>query len=434
LNPRRLHVGAKSDVLKRSNGTMSFTRPILFWIAALAAFISVVVLLHAVLLPFVAGMVLAYLLNPLASRIEQLGVSRGLATFVIMISVVGTIAILLTLIVPTIARELAGFFDSLPLYVRRLHALGSDSSRPWLSKIVGQGFGVVERSINEATALASTWFDSFLHSIWSGGRALMSVLSLAVVAPIVACYLLSDWNGMMATIDNWIPPAQRETVRALAREVDQTISGFVLGQSKVCLILAVFYAAALYLLGIEHGLLIGFVSGIMGFIPYLGSLSGLVVSTCVAIAQFWPNWSFILLVPLVFLVGQLLGDYVLAPNLVARRVHLNPVWAIFALFAFGYLFGFVGLLIAMPAAAAIGVVMRFAFRQYYASPLYAAASSAGPTEIPTDPRRQGNYGLPEPSGGFALCPDSAPSEDVGASDGGSDKAPSVEQGYLSLPL
>ena len=185
---------------------------------------------------------------------------------------------------------------------------------------------------------------------------------------------------MIAAIDNWIPPARRETVRALARDIDDTIGGFVRGQGTLCLVLAVFYGVILWLIGLKHGALIGFVAGIVSFVPYIGSLSGLVVSTCVAIAQFWPDWTSISLVPAVFFIGQSLADYVLAPYLVARRVHLNPVWVIFALFAFGYLFGFVGLAIAVPVAAAIGVVIRFALRQYYASPFYELASSASAPE------------------------------------------------------
>jgi predicted PurR-regulated permease PerM len=206
---------------------------------------------------------------------------------------------------------------------------------------------------------------------------LISILSLGVVAPIVAGYLLYDWDRMMGAIDNWVPPARRETVRALAREVDKTISGFVRGQSTLCLVLAIYYAVALRLIGLDHGFLIGVAAGLISFIPYLGSLSGLVISTCIAIAQFWPDWTPIWLVPAIFVVGQSLSDYVLAPYLVGRRVHLNPVWVMFALFAFGYLFGFVGLLIAVPAASAIGVLMRFAMRTYYASAYYAPAA-AGP--------------------------------------------------------
>ena len=148
----------------------------------------------------------------------------------------------------------------------------------------------------------------------------------------------------------------------------------MLGQGALCLILSLFYAVALSLTDLNHGMLIGIAAGLISFVPYLGSLSGLVVSTCVAVAQFWPNWSHILIVPAIFFVGETLADYVLSPYLVGRRVNLSPVWVMFALFAFGYLFGFVGLLIAVPLAAAIGVLMRFAMREYYASPLYAAAA------------------------------------------------------------
>lgn len=357
---------------------MGFARPIVFWIAIFAALAVVVVVLHEVLLPFVAGMVLAYLLNPVAGRLERLGMGRGLATVAIVVFAVIAIVALTVLVVPVIVRELAYFIDSFPLYLRQLHTLATDPSHPWLSKIIGEGLGESERSVGELTSLASSWFGDFLRSLWSGGRALISVLSLGVVAPIVACYLLYDWNRMMAAIDRWVPPARRETVRTLAREIDVIIGAFVRGQGTLCLVLAVYYAAALRLVGLHHGALIGSAAGMLSFIPYVGALSGIAISLCVAIAQFWPDWAKILLVPGIFLVGQSMSDYVLSPHLVGRRVHLNPVWVMFALFAFGYLFGFVGLLIAVPVAAAIGVVLRFALRQYYESPLYAEAPRALP--------------------------------------------------------
>jgi predicted PurR-regulated permease PerM len=358
------------------------TRPIAFWIAMLAAVIAVVILLREVLLPFVAGMVLAYLLDPLANRIERLGINRLLATLAIVLVVVITVALLMVLTLPIIVRELGYFIDNVPSYVGRLRALASDPGHPWLSKLVGEGLGYAEQSLGELTTLASSWLGTFLRSIWSGGRALISIFSLAIVTPIVACYLTYDWNRMIAAIDNWIPPAQRDVVRDLAREIDETIGGFVRGQSALCLVLALFYAVALWLLGLKHAALIGIAAGLISFIPYVGALTGLLVATCVAIAQFWPVWSSILLVPATFFAGQSLADYVLAPYLVGRRVHLNPVWVMFALFAFGYLFGFVGLLIAVPLAAAIGVLVRFALRCYYASPIYATVPvAAGQPEM-----------------------------------------------------
>jgi predicted PurR-regulated permease PerM len=357
---------------------MTITRPITFWIAMLAALLALAVLLREVLLPFVAGMVLAYLLDPLANRLERLGMNRLLATLAIVIIVFLAIASAMIATVPVIVREFGLFVDNFPHYVRRLHDIATDPARPWLSKIVGDGLAQAERSLGELSTLASSWLGTFLQSVWSGGRALISVLSLAVVTPIVACYLIYDWNRMIAAVDNWIPPASRETVRALAREVDDTIGGFVRGQSALCLVLAIYYAAALWLIGLKHGPMIGFAAGLLSFIPYVGAFSGLVIATCVAIAQFWPSWTSILLVPLIFVLGNSFGDYVLAPYLVGRRIRLGPVWIMFALFAFGYLFGFVGLLIAVPLAAAIGVLMRFALRQYYASPIYAGMPAVPP--------------------------------------------------------
>jgi predicted PurR-regulated permease PerM len=339
----------------------------------LAAIIAVVVLLREVLLPFVAGMALAYLLDPLASRLERLGMNRLVATLSIVGSFIVGVVTLVVFTAPIIVRELAYFVDSFPLYIEQLHGLATNPDRPWLGKIVGDGLEQAEQSIGELTTLASDWLGTFLHSVWSGGQALISVLSLSVVTPMVACYLIYDWSKMVAVIDNWVPPSRRDTVRALAREIDDTIGGFVLGQGALCLILSLFYAVALSLTGLNHGMLIGIAAGLISFVPYLGSLSGLVVSTCVAVAQFWPNWSHILIIPAIFFVGQSLADYVLSPYLVGRRVNLNPVWVMFALFAFGYLFGFVGLLIAVPLAAALGVLLRFAVKQYYASPLYAAS-------------------------------------------------------------
>ncbi len=272
-----------------------------------AALLAAVVLLREVLLPFVAGMVLAYLLDPLATRLERLGMNRLIATLTIVGLFIVGVAALIVLTAPIIVRELAYFIDNFPLYVKQVHGLATDPNRPWLSKIIGEGLGHAEQSIGELTTLATAWFGAFLRSVWSGGRALISVFSLSIVTPVVACYLIYDWKRMVAVIDNWVPPVQRDTVRTLAREIDDTIGGFVIGQGALCLILALFYAAALSLIGLKHGLLIGLAAGLISFVPYLGSLTGLVVSTCVAIAQFWPNWAAILIVPAIFFVGQTSG-------------------------------------------------------------------------------------------------------------------------------
>jgi predicted PurR-regulated permease PerM len=218
---------------------------------------------------------------------------------------------------------------------------------------------------------------TFLRSLWSGGQALLSIFSLVVVTPVVAFYLLYDWERMIATVDSWIPLHHRDTVHALAHEMDEAIAGFLRGQTAVCLILGSFYAVGLSVTGLNFGLLIGLLSGIITFIPYVGSMTGLILATGVAIAQFWPEYTPILTVLGIFFVGQFLEGYVLAPKLVGESIGLHPVWLMFALFAFGYLFGFVGLLIAVPLAAIVGVLARFALRQYLASPFYTGEPAGG---------------------------------------------------------
>jgi predicted PurR-regulated permease PerM len=364
---------------------MTWSRPVTFWIGLGVVFLAAVVVLREILLPFVAGLVLAYLLNPLANRLERLGLNRLVAALVIIGGSAILFVGLLLLTVPLIARELAYFLDNLPVYFRQLEMLTNDESRPWLKKLVGEGLGSAEQSIGELASLAVDWFGRMIRSVWSGGEALISVFSLAIVTPVVAGYLIYDWNEMLAAVDNWTPPAHRATVRALAREIDDTIGGFVRGQGTLCLILSAFYALALTLAGLHHAILIGLAAGLISFVPYLGSLTGLVVSICVAIAQFWPNWIAIAVIPIIFVVGQAIADYVLSPYLVGRRVNLHPVWMIFALFAFGYLFGFVGLLLAVPLAAACRVLLRFALERYYASPLYSGSPGAANTGATANP-------------------------------------------------
>jgi predicted PurR-regulated permease PerM len=215
-----------------------------------------------------------------------------------------------------------------------------------------------------------------MKTLRSGGSALVSLFSLIVVTPVVAFYLIYDWHTMNRVVDGWIPVHQRETVRGLAREIDAAIAGFVRGQSAVCAILGTFYAIALSLAGLNFGLLLGLISGVITFIPYVGSMTGLILALGVAVAQFWPDYTWIVLILGIFLVGQFLEGNVLAPNLVGQSVGLHPVWLIFALLAFGYLFGFVGLLVAVPLAATIGVLARFALRRYLESSFYTGEPTA----------------------------------------------------------
>ena len=357
-----------------SNGGAGFQRELVFWLGALVVVVLALWLLSEILLPFVAGLAIAYFLTPVTDRLERLGVNRLVAALLIIVFVVLALIYLILLVAPILSGQLLSFIDSVPGYVTKLQTLLSDRSLPWVQKLLGAGFSP-DKSIGDLMTQGVGWLTTFLHSLWSGGRALVSIFSLVVVTPVVAFYLIYDWHRMIRTVDGWIPLHQRDTVRALALEIDAAISGFLRGQTGVCLILGSFYALALTLAGLNFGLLIGLISGLITFIPYVGSMTGLVLSFGVAVAQFWPNYGSILMVLGIFLVGQFVEGNVLSPKLVGESVGLHPVWLIFALLAFGYLFGFVGLLVAVPLAATIGVLTRFALHRYLRSSFYTGEKS-----------------------------------------------------------
>ncbi len=349
---------------------MSLQRQITFWLAALAVLILAMWLLSPVLLPFVAGLVLAYLLNPLTNRLERLGLPRLAAALIVVSMMVLAIIILILLLAPVIGAQLAAFIQDVPGYVKRLQALLTDPSRPWLSKIVGNRFAGADHSVSDLVSQGASFATAFLAKVWAGGQAVLSLFSLLIVTPVVTFYFVADWPRIVAQLERLVPRPHHATVVALAAEIDRAVAGFVRGQTLVCLSLGLFYALALSLVGLNFGLLIGLLSGLISFVPYVGSITGLVLAAGVAVAQFWPDWIWIMVVVTIFLVGQFVEGNVLVPKLVGESVGLHPLWLMFALFAFGYLFGFVGLLLAVPFAAAIGVLVRFALRRYAESPLY----------------------------------------------------------------
>ncbi len=263
---------------------MNVTRPSVFWIATLAVVAAIVVLLRDILLPFVAGIALAYLLDPVVERIERLGVNRTIATLgIVGLFIIGVGGVMVQ-VTPLLGTEVADFIEKVPKYIEKLQAFANNPGRPWLRKIIGEGLSEAEQSSGQLTSVATDWIPTFLRSLWSDSRALMSILSLMVVTPIVTIYLLMDWKRLIAAIDSLIPAAQHETVLALSGELNDTISGFLRGQGTICLVLALYYASALRLTGLNHGILIGLAAGLISFIPYLGSLTGLVLSLCVVVA------------------------------------------------------------------------------------------------------------------------------------------------------
>jgi predicted PurR-regulated permease PerM len=347
---------------------MTVARPTVFWITISIVALLMLLLLREILLPFAVGMALAYLLVPAIDRLERIGINRGLAALILILVLAVAFVGLVLVMLPALFGELRFFIDEFPRYVTRVQSLIADTGRPWLHRIMGQELRIEESVTNTVAAMGSAWLDDVVRSAWSGGKALFSLVSLLVVVPIVSIYLLADWHRMIATIDGWVPAKHREDVRGLGREIHDTVAGFVRGQMVICLILAVFYAIALKVTGLNHAILIGLTAGLISFVPYLGAGAGLVVAMCVAVAQFGHDWTPLVVVAGIFLIGETLADYVLSPRIIGSRVKLNPVWLMFALFAFGYLFGFVGLLVAIPLAASLGVILRFAMRKSLAGP------------------------------------------------------------------
>lgn len=349
---------------------MTIRQQLLFWAAIFAFIIAMMWLLGDVLLPFVAGIVIAYLCNPLTDRLEHTGIPRWIAALIVITLVVLFFVLLILLIAPLIGAQLAAFIDDLPSYVRKLQALVSDPSRPWLGRIVGERFSGADKSTGDLVAQGAALATTFLGKVWSGGAAVISLFSLLVITPIVAYYFIQDWPRIVKSLERLVPRSQHDTVVKLARQTDSAIAGFVRGQTVVCVILGVFYAVSLSVVGLNFGLLIGLLSGLISFIPYVGSITGFVLATGIALAQFWPDWIWIGVVMGIFLFGQFIEGNILVPKLVGDSVGLHPLWLMLALFAFGYLFGFVGLLLAVPLAAAVAVLVRFAVGRYLDSPLY----------------------------------------------------------------
>lgn len=355
---------------------MTLQRQASIWLAAAVVFGLALFVLRGIMLPFVAGMAIAYFLDPVADRLEAWGLSRVMAT--VLITIVGTLAFVLALVVlvPVIQEQAAAFIARAPGYIEQLRELAVQLSDGALAQFIAGVDGDLKSTFADLAKSVVGWFGGLLQGALSGGLAVISFLSLLFVTPIVAFYMLLDWDRMVERVDSWLPRAHAPTIRRLAREMDDMLSGFVRGQVTVCLVLGTFYASALTIIGLEFGLVVGLIAGLVSFIPFVGAFTGLLLSGSLALVQFWPDPVMIGAVLAVFFVGQALEGNVLTPWLVGSRVQLHPVWVIFALFAFGALFGFVGVLLAVPLAAMIGVLARFGIGEYKKSHLYTGGAGS----------------------------------------------------------
>lgn len=341
-----------------------------YWGAATAVLFLLLWFLGDVILPFVLGGAIAYFLDPVADRLERLGLSRASSVIVITLFAIVAFVIIVLLIVPTLVNQSVALFNVVPQLVQDLQTFLStrlptlfepDST---LNKtLLSLGETVRERG------------GQLLETLLSSAASMVNILILLVIVPVVAVYLLYDWDNMIAEVDSLLPRDHAPIIRRLAGQIDSTLASFIRGMGTVCLILGTYYAVALMLVGLQFGLVVGAIAGLITFIPYVGSIVGGILAIGLALFQFWGDWVNVALVAAIFVSGQIIEGNFLTPKLVGSSVGLHPVWLIFALSTFGALFGFVGMLVAVPVAASLGVIARFALEQYLGSRLYRGLES-----------------------------------------------------------
>jgi predicted PurR-regulated permease PerM len=340
------------------------------WIAG-AAVVLVAALqwLGPVLTPFLVGAILAYLGTPLVDFMARRGVHRAIGTTLTVLLFGVALAGLFVVLVPLVRAEAMLVVKRLPDVVDRL----ATTVLPWVERTLGVTIaldlasirGYVAENLDSVREIGAR----LLSGVRSGGAVLIAILVNVALIPVVMFYLLRDWKGIVARVDDLVPRRWQPTVRTIAAQIDVVLAEFLRGQLSVMVVLAAYYAIALSLVGLDHAFAIGILTGLLVFIPYVGFGLGLVLGLVAALLQ-WTGWPFFLAVVAVYGVGQLVENYVLVPWLVGDRIGLHPLAVIFALLAFGQLFGFAGVLLALPVSAALLVGLRHVRAAYTASPLY----------------------------------------------------------------
>ncbi|SFR34617.1 Predicted PurR-regulated permease PerM [Yoonia tamlensis] len=355
-----------------------------YWGIATTVLLIALWFLGDVILPFVLGGAIAYCLDPIADRFEAMGFSRTVSVTIITLAAAVVFIILILLVIPTLISQTTQLVNTAPELFSRLQAALTDR----FPSILDSESTVHKQLLAIGEAIQSKGGE-LMNSVLSSAIGLLNVVILLVIVPVVAFYLLLDWDRMTARIDELVPRDHVETVRMLARQIDNTLASFIRGQGTVCLILGTYYAVALMIAGLKFGLIVGFIAGLVTFIPYVGALVGGVLAVGLALFQFWSgtemvdgvavahgtNWLRIGIVAGIFGFGQFLEGNILTPKLVGSSVGLHPVWLLFALSVFGSLFGFVGMLVAVPLAAIIGVLIRYAIEHYKGGRLYRGLST-----------------------------------------------------------
>ncbi len=350
---------------------MSPRNQMVFWALAAAALGLFLFLLRGVLLPFVAGMAIAFLFDPVADRLQAWGLSRIVATSVITAGFFLLLIVALIFLAPVITAEVQAFAAALPDYMARAQQLLETPALERLRQMIASPASASQpEQFSGMIRDVTGWLAGLLGQALSGGLALFNILSLLFLTPFVSFYFLLDWDRMIARIDALLPQKHAATIRRLMGEINEMLAGFVRGQISVCFLLAVFYGVSLSLSGLKFGLIAGIIAGALSFVPFLGALTGLTISLGLAVVQYWPQLTPIGIIIAIFAAGQTLEANFLTPRLVGKRVRLHPLWIIFALLAFGTVLGFTGMLMAVPLAAAAGVLVRHGLLVYTQSQLF----------------------------------------------------------------
>lgn len=347
------------------------TKDLVFWLVLTALAVGAWLVLGGALAPFIVGLGMAYVLNPLVVRLRHLGLNRIAAvTLVILVFFFG-LGYLIYRITPYIATQGAEFIRAMPDTVQRLQTI-LESYRTSIEGRLGIDFAAASSSISlsQFAGTAVNWLTRSLTSVGSTGQAVMSSLEFLIVVPFAVFYFLTDWERLVRALQRLIPVSLHRSVFTLTGEIDRMLGGYFRGQAMVCLLLGLFYALALWMVGLRYGLLIGAVSGLLAFIPYLGTATCLVLAFGFGLAQYWPDWQMLLVIGAVVGVGQFLEGNVLTPLFVGRHVGLHPLALMFGLIALGNLYGFLGLLLSVPITGTVAIVLRRMVRRYRMSDFF----------------------------------------------------------------
>ncbi len=339
-----------------------------FWLFTIIALLVFIYLVKGILLPFVVGLGVAYFLDPAADKLEEWGLSRTLATVIITLLFFLGMGAGLAALAPVLYHQMVAFISEIPAYIQMMENNYLPRVEAWLSQL-GQEEALASDTISSVGADVASLFKGLLSGILQSWAGLASLASLIVLTPVVTFYLLRDWDRLVEKVDDLLPRDHAETIREQAREIDRTLASFVRGQLNVCVILGTFYAIGLSLAGLKFAVMIGVLAGLLVIIPYVGTVISALLSVGIAYAQF-EGIEDVAIVAAVFVAGQMLEGYFLTPTLVGDKVGLHPVWVIFGMLAGGALFGFVGVLLAVPVSAVIGVLARFALARYKESDAY----------------------------------------------------------------